>query len=448
MSISFFRRPGAVLLPLAILCASLPAQANAATDSAIRLLDQLREACNETGGENGDNGEEDNNNFNGETILAPTALSQPLMMAARVTVTPALCSNLNALVSDVLDDQDGYNALAASLAPDEIPALYTSLVQLSANQIRNVSQHLRGRRHAEQNGEAALSHNGMHSYYGGNAGDGLAGRFSVFVDGAQVEGEKNQTRQEVGYDLDTDHLTVGVDYRISNTLIAGFAYGNSDTSLRYSEADNQTRNKTDHYIFYGSWYRDNFAVDTLLAHASGEFDTRRNLDGGSAVGSTDNRLTYFSLAGSYDFVSGGFTWGSFASFDYLDGEIDGFQERGDSTWEVAFAKQDIKSQIYAMGLHANQAMSFGWGVLIPHARVEWRTELEDERDLIVGRFLQDTDSSFTLAADDPDSNWYQVSAGVSAQFAHGIAVFFDYEEVLEYDDTDLRTLTLGVRWEL
>ena len=445
-----FLRPYCVLLPLVALCAHAPAQA--ATESASNLLTELQTACDAGGGDGGG----DLGNF--DAILEQAGFaSGRAARSASANPGSLFCQNLNTELANI-DELNGNDPaaleaaranLAASLTPDEMPALYTSLVQLSANQIRNVSQHLRGRRSRQQVEEATVTaHNGMRSYYGGNAGDELSGRFSLFVDGARVEGDQDQTTREVGYDLETDHLTVGVDYRISDALIAGFAYGNSDTSLRYSEAENHTDNKTDHYILYASWYRDNFAVDTLLAPASGEFDTHRNVLGSTALGNTDNQLTYFSLAGSYDFVSGGVTWGSFASFDYLDGEIDAFQEQGNGGWEVAFAGQDVKSQIYAMGVHANKAISFGWGVLVPHVRGEWRTELEDEQDLIVGRFVQDPASSFTLASDDPDDNWFQASAGVSAQFAHGIAVFADYEEVLEYEETTLRSVTLGLRWEL
>lgn len=453
MSIPAFPGARLALLPLALCCVSLPVKATAATDSAVQLLDHLVEACDAYNGNSSEYISDNNSNDPGNNFTPPLigGIHDPTLLftrtaASHATVTPTLCANLRAAMTEL--GEAGYNPLAAALTPDEIPALYTSLVQLSSNQIRNVTQHLRGRRQSEQTGETAIARNSMRSYYGGNAGDSVGSRFSLFVDGARVDGDQQQTRREVGYDLETDHLTVGVDYRISNELIAGFAYGNSDTTLRYSEANNQTRNDSDHYILYSSWYRDNFAVDLVLGHASGEFDTRRNLFGGNAIGRTDNRLTYVSIAGSYDFVSDGFTWGSFASFDYLDGEIDAFQERGDSGWEVAFAQQDVKSRIYTMGVHANQVFGFSWGVLIPHARVEWRTELENERDLIVGRFLQDVDSSFSLTADDPDRNWAQLSAGVSAQFPHGIAAFIDYEEVLKYADTDLRTLTLGVRWEL
>lgn len=424
----------------------------AATSNASQLLQDFETAC-EYSLDTGDNGFDP-----GDQIFAGVA-AQPLM-ARSVTASPgsAFCITLNSEI-DAVDRANGNDEvarlaaradLAAAITPDEVPALYTSLVHLSADQIRNISHQLRGRRYAGNETSADTAyHSALQGYVGGSAGDDAPqSRFSVFVDGAQSDGTQDQTDLEVGYDLDTDHFTVGVDYRISADTIAGFAYGQSDTTLEYSEAQNQTDNTTDHYILYSSWYRDNFAVDTLMAYAEGEFDTRRAVLGSNATGNTDNKITYLSIAGSYDFVDGALTYGTFASFDWLDGEIDAFEETNGGGWEVAFAKQDVKSQIYAMGIQGNYVFSFGWGVLIPHARVEWRTELEDDRDLIVGRFVQDPTSSFTLTPDDPDSNWYQASAGVSAQLPHGIAVFADYEEVLEYNDTDLSTVTVGLRWEM
>ena len=419
-------------LILGLLGATLVTPALAATESATDLLTSFEYAC--------------------QGLVPPSSNA--------VTADPgsALCTQL-LTESDQIDrlnaNDPQANAqaranFAAAVVPDESPALYTSLVQLSADQIRNVSHHLRNQRGRNtQTMPDTASRDALGTYFGGSAGDGdTLSRFSVFVDGAQVDGSQDQTVHEVGYDLETDHYTVGLDYRFNNALVAGFAYGNSDTTLKYSEAQNRTDNTTDHYILYVSWYRDNFAVDTVLAHARGEFDTRRNVLGNTATGNTDNSITYFSLSGAYDFVDGGFTYGTFASFDYLDGDIDAFEETNGGGWEVAFSSQDIKSQIYAMGGHVTYAASFPWGVLVPYLRAEWRTELEDERDVIVGRFVQDPASNFALGTDDPDSNWYQVSTGLSAQFPHGIAVFVDYQEVLEYEATDLSTVTLGVRWEL
>ncbi|NPU92729.1 MAG: autotransporter outer membrane beta-barrel domain-containing protein [Gammaproteobacteria bacterium] len=435
----------ALSISTAIAGFSLPGAALAATANSDQFWQDLATSCiDPTGGTGNDSGT-GGDNSNAFTL-------QP----ATVDAGSNFCAQFERQVLSIEDQfandptamADAFAQLAAEITPDEMPALYTSLVQLSTDQIRNVSHHLRNHRYLQNNSSSDAALNDVRSsYIGGSAGE-QANRLSFFVDGSKVDGSQDDTTYEVGYDLGTDHYTLGADYRFSDSLIAGFAFGNSDTTLEYSEAQNQTDNDTDHYIVYASWYRDNFAVDYIVGYAKGEFDTQRKILDSTAVGNTDNELAYLNIAGSYDFVSGGLTYGPFASYDYLDGSIDNFEETNGGGWEAAFDDQDVKSQIYTVGGHASYAMSFGWGVLVPHARAEWRNELEDERDLIVGRFVQDPVSSFAITPDEPDSDWYQVSAGISAQFAHGIAAFLDYEEVLEYEDTDLSIVTLGARWEM
>ena len=365
-----------------------------------------------------------------------------------VTLNPNVIPPDSALCEQYREEEGPADEVASDITPDEAPAQNTLLVQQSTDQIRNVSQHLRSQRYQAQDG-ANITYSPLDGYIGGAAGDTVQlGRLSVFINGSRVDGSQDNTAFEVGYDLETDHYTLGADYRFSDDFIAGFAYGSSDTTLEYLEAQDQTENDTDHYILYGNWYRDNFSVDTVLGFARGEIDTLRDILGNNAIGNTDSDLTYFSIAGSYDIVSGGLTYGPLASFDYVDGTIDSYSETNGGGWEAAFDEQDVKSQIFALGGDVAYAASFRWGVLIPHARAEWRTELEDDRDLIVGRFVVDPASSFSITPDELDSSWYLLSAGVSAQFPHGIAVLLNYEEMLEYDDTDLSTATLGVRWEM
>ena len=349
----------------------------------------------------------------------------------------------NIVVEGLTDD------VLAQVTPDEAPALHTSLVQLSADQIQNISRHLNNLRTRVRTEGKQTAQYGLDAYYGGAASSELAtsGRFSVFLNGSFVDGDQDSTDYEVGYDLSTDHYTLGVDYRLSQHFLVGFAYGSSETELKYSQFNDQSDNDTDHYILYASWYRDNFAVDTTLGFASGEFSTLRHLPDAEARGETDNDMTYFSVSGSYDFSQGGWSYGPKASLDWLDGDIDGFSESGDSAWAATFEDQEVESLILAMGGYVNYAASFNWGVLVPHARAEWRNEFEDDRDLIVGRFVADPNTQFDITPDDPDSSWFQANIGVSAVFAHGISAFLDYEEIISYNDTDLSIFSGGVRFE-
>lgn len=356
----------------------------------------------------------------------------------------------DACFSETSQDES-YQTAQAQITPDEEPAMHTSLVQISSDQISNINSHLTGKRQ-QQNADsnsAAMQTPALNNYYGGVAGSELfsAGRLSVFLSGSMVDGSQDSTDFEVGYDLTTDHYTMGLDWQINQEWLLGIAYGHTETELKYSTFNDQTDNTSDHVLLYSSWYRKNFAVDTTLGYSTGEFESLRHLPGGEANGQTDNDMFYLSLTGAYDFNQGGWSYGPLAGLDYLDGQIDAFDEQSETPWHASFDSQDVKSMIFTMGGQTSFAKSFSWGVVVPHAKAIWRTELENDRDLIVGRFVESPDDQFTITADDPDTSWYEVSVGVSAVMPHGISAFINYEEVLSYEDTDLSTISAGARLE-
>ena len=347
---------------------------------------------------------------------------------------------------------DSDSTVTAQVTPDEEPALYTSHIQISGDQVSNISNHLVGmRRQRSTSTNTNTAANGyLKDYFGGAAGSELIsnGRFSAFFSGSMVDGDQDNTDYEVGYDLTTDHYTLGVDLQINAEWLVGFAYGTTETELEYSsDFNDRTENDSDHYILYSSWYRSSFAVDMTLGYSSGEFETQRQLPDAIAIGQTDNDMFYASISGTFDFSQGVWTYGPLAKLDYVDGQIDAFAEEGDSSWKAEFNEQDVKSSIYSMGAHVSYAQSFNWGVVVPYAQGVWRYELKDDRDLIVGRFTVNPTEDFTITPDDPDRSWYEVSAGLSAVFPHGISAFVSYEELISYADTDLYTVSAGARLE-
>lgn len=377
--------------------------------------------------------------------ITPSITNPNFLVAALTTATTddALieCGSYSDLIGS---ERQTYNA---QVTPDETPAMYTSLVQIGGTQISNIGQQVRNRRAQSQSNTAQFP--ALADYYGGVAGSELigSGRLSVFLNGAFADGDQDDTTYEVGYDLEGDNYTLGLDYRLNNEWLVGFAYGYSDNELTYNQHNDVSENQTDHLIAYGSWYRDQFAVDLVFGYASGEFETTRHLPDAVANGTTDTDMMYFSVSGNYDFSSNGWTYGPVATLDYLDGDIDGFEESGDSVWNAEFDSQKIESMILSMGAMVSHANSFNWGVVVPHAKAVWRNEFEDDRDLIVGRFVLSPTTDFSITPDDPDSSWYQLSIGAAAVFTRGISAFIDYEEVLGYNDTNLSTITAGARLE-
>jgi len=340
----------------------------------------------------------------------------------------------------------------AQVTPDELPALYTSLIQMSGSQLSNISTHLTTRRQRQftDTNPVALHNADGSLYHGGNAGSELVapGRFGFFVSGNQDTGRQDPTNLEAGYDLDNENYTAGFDWQLNSEWLLGLAYGETNNSLEYSQFGDWTDNDSSHALLYASWYRKNFAVDLALGHASGEFATLRHLPDATVTGTTDNTIRYASLSGAFDFNQGALAYGPIAILDYVSGEIDAFAESDNSAWSAAFEAQDVHSLIYSLGAQTSYAASFNWGVLVPFAKALWRYEFKHERNLIVGSFVAANDQQFNIAPDQPDKTWYVASAGVSAVLPYGISAFVSYDNVLRYADTNLYTVAAGLRLEL
>lgn len=364
-----------------------------------------------------------------------------------------------------LSGQKRIEALS-TISPEEVVAEFNSTINMTKDQTGNLSNRL----NALRGGATGFSVAGLNYYQGkdvlqgqwfhemanqigGNASaDESFSRLGIFINGSITDGEKDGTDLETGYDLEGDSITIGADYRFTESIVAGVAYGVSNSEIEFT-SDNEMDNEIDNLLFYGSWYKDKFYVDGMLGYAEGDLKTERKVIIGSTInetvkGKTESAQLFFSIAGNYDFSEGPWTYGPYASYDYIDGEIDGYDEIGNSGFEVSFAKQDIKSQVLTFGGRAQYAWSQPWGIIVPHARAEWKTELEDDRDAIVGRFVLDTSGdTFAIEADDLDDSWFQVGLGLSATFQYGLSAYVDYEQVVSYDDTDLETWSFGGRWE-
>lgn len=361
-----------------------------------------------------------------------------------------------------------------TISPEEVVAEFTSTINMTKDQTGNLSNRLNALRGGATGvsvaglnyiqGNDVLPGSWLHemaNQVGGNASaDQNFSPIGFFINGSITSGEKDSTNNERGYDLDGDSITLGVDYRFSNSLVAGVAYGSSNSEIEFSST-NEITNEIDNLLAYGSWYKDAFYIDAVLGFADGEIETDRLISftgtsgtetvtvEGNAEGKTESSQIFFSLAGNYDFSKGAWTYGPYASLDVIDGEIEGYDEIGSTGFEVAFDDQDIESQVLTFGGRAQYAWSQPWGIVVPHARVEWKNELNDDRDAIVGRFVLDTsnDSQFSIQADDLDESWFQIGLGVSATFQHGLSAYIDYETVVSYDDTEIDTVSFGGRWE-
>ncbi|MBV1919289.1 MAG: autotransporter outer membrane beta-barrel domain-containing protein [Pseudomonadales bacterium] len=357
------------------------------------------------------------------------------------------------------------NADTATTTPEEVAAQFTSVKQQIAAQKGNIFKRFKALRAGDTGVSVAgltysikgdeFSGEWLHAIadsIGGAAGEGApVSKWGFFVNGSLTDGERDGSNLERGYENDASTATIGADYRFSRNIIGGIAYGINESSLEFDGNSDGMDNDMTNVIVYGTWYKEAFNVDVLIGATEGEIETTRQVTVSSVSntigGETDTQQTFISIASGYSFNNNALSYGPYASFDYITGEIDAYEESGTVGLEVSFDEQDIDSKVFTMGGQVSYAISTDWGVVAPHARVEWKKELDDDRDIITGQFSGIAGSTFSIEADDFDDNWFHAAVGVSAAFHHGLSAYIDYDSIIAYEDTSLTTLSYGGRWE-
>jgi uncharacterized protein YhjY with autotransporter beta-barrel domain len=303
-----------------------------------------------------------------------------------------------------------------------------------------------------------------------SAGVNPFGRLGIFVNGTFSFGDKDTTSREAGYDFDTYGVTGGVDYRFTDNLVLGLAFGYTNTGDDYASARGWMDANAYTFSAFGTYYVGSLYFDGIFSYAWNDYESARNIvyavpstdrfgnlvPGTTTVNQTARSETdgiqfSFGLNAGYDFTARGFTFGPYGRLNYLQAEIDAFQERIDNTdpgsgLALAIHEQEVESLTWALGGQASYALSTGFGVLVPQVRLEWEHEFLNNQRTIAARFVSDpANTPILLETDNPDRDYFNVGAGLSAVFQRGVSAFAYYETVLALRDVTAHKVSVGVR---
>ena len=297
---------------------------------------------------------------------------------------------------------------------------------------------------------------------------GQAGRLSAFLNGSFSTGKLDATDREAGFDFDSGGVTAGVDCRLTPNLVLGVAFGYVRTSADFSQSSGKLDSDDFSGSLYGTYYvTDQLYIDGIATIGGTNYSIDRAIrysipsptGGLTTVNQTaraDPGALWYAVgvSGGYDFQMSGFTFGPIGRLSYVRTEVDGYRERIDSSTAgsglaLNIEDQTVDSFLTTLGGQASYAISTGFGVLAPTVRVEWNHEFLNDARSIKARFVQDPNPSvpttITWTSDKPDRDFYNVGAGVSATFGHGLSAFVFYETVLDLRDVTAHRVVGGLR---
>jgi uncharacterized protein YhjY with autotransporter beta-barrel domain len=316
---------------------------------------------------------------------------------------------------------------------------------------------------------------------GGGAGDDSdsSSRFSrlgFFINGNVRRGSQDNTLNESGFDFRSSGITAGVDYRLTNSLILGLAFGHMNGKTDFSDASGRLDSRNNSISLYGTYYREDLYVDMIgtFGHVSygASRTTSFQIDANTpesptncagttcsidTAGSTGARQLAFATNVGYSFQRRGLTFGPDVALNYTRMDVNGFTENdpNSSGMNLIFGNQIGESLLLKAGGHASYAINTRFGVLMPQARAHYIHEFKDAQRALSVHFAQDPTaddpngpvSNFVVFTDRPDRGYFDWSAGVVAQFPYGISAFLDYSAIAGASNLHTHELNFGVRIE-
>jgi outer membrane autotransporter protein len=282
--------------------------------------------------------------------------------------------------------------------------------------------------------------------------DDLLSRLGIFANGQGSFGNQDATTREPGFDFHTAGMTAGVDYRLTEQLILGLAGGyiSGASSLDGSAGEVTTRGGS--ISAFGTYFIGrSFYVDLIATYGWNDYDTRRTVGVGgasaTAKGDTHGQQFAVSAGAGYDFNIRAWTLGLNGRVNYINVGIDDFRETGAGASDLNVSTQKVESLTTVLGAHVSYAISLPWAVLLPQVTAEWEHEYLNDSRLIKGTVVADpSQTRFGFPTNDPDRNYCNLGAGVSATFKHGLSAFLFYETVLGRTNFTAHSLTGGIRF--
>lgn len=288
---------------------------------------------------------------------------------------------------------------------------------------------------------------------GGASADIRMGKVGVFANLNYLDGKRDTTTLENGFDISQFGVVAGSDYRFNNRLFAGGALGLSQTENKLNNDAGKLDTDNISLTAYGSYLViDSLSIDGYLSLAGLSYDSTRHVVTGTidenATANYDAQQFALGAAGNYSFYLKSFTLSGVAKLDYISTDIDAYDETGGGGLNFSYEKQSIESLTSKLGIQASYAWSQSWGVILPQGRVHYIHEFSNDSRSVESALVLAPQSTVTLTTDEPDRDYFIGAIGASAVLPGGMQPFVDVEFLSGHSYLSTWTATAGLRWEI
>jgi uncharacterized protein YhjY with autotransporter beta-barrel domain len=239
----------------------------------------------------------------------------------------------------------------------------------------------------------------------------------VWIGGAANFGTFDSYRQAAGFDSDNIAVTAGVDQRIGNNSLFGLAVGYNHDNSEIS--NDGTRSVAQGYsaAMYGSFApSEHTYIDGVLGGGGLSFDSARHGEnvGDELLGHRYGDQWFASLTGGYEYKYQSWLLTPYGSLEWSLSRLNSFSETGDVTEALTYGSELVRTTQALLGLRASTEYKEDWGLIIPHARIEFGHEFQGVTSTTLSYALIPSAGSWNILSNPYSANGNSVQLGLGS----------------------------------
>jgi uncharacterized protein YhjY with autotransporter beta-barrel domain len=220
---------------------------------------------------------------------------------------------------------------------------------------------------------------------GSAGGNGSGGPVGTWIGGMIRSGAQDGRNGGADIDFETDGLSTGIDYRVSDAFVigAGFGYGKDENAI--GDDGSRVDGDASTVAVYASYHPGQMFMDMLLGYQSMDYELRRYLTatGGLASGQRDGSQLFASVSVGADVVRDRLLLTPYARLDVAQASLDAYTEAGDPIYALAFDEMDIDTTTGNVGLRMDWQHEQPWGRFTPQVRLEYQHDFSGRSDAVI-----------------------------------------------------------------
>jgi len=241
-----------------------------------------------------------------------------------------------------------------------------------------------------------------------SSGDGASAfedsLLGFFASGAISFGEIDGKGIQRNADINTTGLTLGADYRLTESRIVGAALGIVSDTTDFTGNNGDLNMDGFSLSLFGTWHKaDKGYADFIVELGQNDFELSRRMNlpdapDEFALGKTNATRMAFSLNVGRSLRSGAIEFGPSLRINFTRASIDGFTESSSlgssgAATELSVDAQSVTSIRFAVGGEIKRPISTTKAVFVPTARLDFEVENKTDKGVITARFANDENNN-------------------------------------------------------